>query len=142
MKTWIALMVSGAIAASVTGCNTVAGVGKDIERGGEKIQDASVKVRSDWRNARDRNDRDYDAARAGCATGTDAQRVSCRDQARVAYTARMDADRRTYRRSEMRSESEQDRMEDAYESARDKCARLPWADEDRCVADARARYKH
>jgi hypothetical protein len=41
----------------------------------------------------------------------------------------------------MRSESEEDRMEDAYEAARDKCGALRGADEDRCVADARARYR-
>ena len=41
MKTFMAtLMVAMALATSfvVTGCNTVAGVGKDIERGGEKLQ--------------------------------------------------------------------------------------------------------
>lgn len=27
--------------ASVTGCNTIAGAGKDIERGGEKVQDTA-----------------------------------------------------------------------------------------------------
>ena len=29
---------------AVTGCNTVAGAGKDIERGGEKVQDTAKDV--------------------------------------------------------------------------------------------------
>jgi hypothetical protein len=41
----------------------------------------------------------------------------------------------------MRSESEQERMEDAYEAARDRCDALRGEAEDRCVADARARYR-
>jgi predicted small secreted protein len=32
------LMVIG-----VTGCNTMKGMGKDVERGGEKVQDAATK---------------------------------------------------------------------------------------------------
>jgi len=27
--------------AALTGCNTIAGAGKDVERGGEKVQDAA-----------------------------------------------------------------------------------------------------
>lgn len=141
MKKWIVPIVAGAFALSVTGCNTIAGAGKDIERGGEKIQDAARKVRNDWRNARERNEREYEVARTACTTGTDAQRDVCRDRARADYSARMNEARSTYRRNEMRSESEEDRMEDAYEAARDKCAALRGADEDRCVADARTRYR-
>ncbi len=141
MKKLIAIAVSGAFALALTGCNTIQGAGKDIERGGEKIQDASIKVRNDWRAARDKNDRDYEAARGSCSAGTDAQRDACRDKARADYSARMEESRRTYRRTEMRSQSEEDRMEDAYEGARDKCNALRGADEDRCVADARARYR-
>jgi entericidin B len=37
------LVVLGALG-TVAGCNTVAGAGKDIERGGEKIQDESKEV--------------------------------------------------------------------------------------------------
>jgi hypothetical protein len=48
------------------------GAGKDVARGGEKIQDASIKVRNDWRNARDSNERDYDTARTACMAGNDA----------------------------------------------------------------------
>ncbi len=141
MQKLMAIIVSGAFALALTGCNTIQGAGKDIERGGEKIQDASIKVRNDWRAARDRNDRDYETARGTCSTGTDAQRDACRDKARADYSARMEEARRTHRRAEMRSQSEQDRMEDAYEAAREKCNTFRGADEDRCVADARARYK-
>lgn len=34
-------------ALTVTGCNTIEGAGKDIERGGEKLQDAAAKKKSD-----------------------------------------------------------------------------------------------
>lgn len=30
----------------ITGCNTVKGVGKDVERGGEKVQDAAKKTQN------------------------------------------------------------------------------------------------
>jgi predicted small secreted protein len=140
MKTLIAC-VAAACAISLTGCNTMSGLGRDIERGGEKIQDASAKVRADWRAARDRNERDYDTARGACTTGTAAERDACRDRARRAYVARMNESRSTYRRSELRAQSDEDRREEAYEAARERCDALPWAEEDRCVAEARARYR-
>lgn len=37
-KTWV-LMAALMMSSLVTGCNTVNGAGKDIERGGEKIQE-------------------------------------------------------------------------------------------------------
>jgi predicted small secreted protein len=141
MKKWMMPIVVGAFALSLAGCNTMIGAGKDIERGGEKIQDASLKVRADWRNAREGHERSYDAARAACNSGTESQRDACRDKARADYTARLNADRTTYRRKEMRSASEQERMEDAYEEARDRCDALKGEAEDRCVADARTRYR-
>ncbi len=42
MKAIIALVA--ALAFTLGGCNTVAGVGKDIERGGEKVQDTAKGV--------------------------------------------------------------------------------------------------
>jgi entericidin B len=41
MKNKIILVVLLAITALTAGCNTVAGAGKDIQRGGEKIQGAA-----------------------------------------------------------------------------------------------------
>jgi len=41
MKNRILLVVLLAMAAVSAGCNTIAGAGKDIERGGEKIQKAA-----------------------------------------------------------------------------------------------------
>ncbi|MEN9544652.1 MAG: hypothetical protein RLZZ598_1485 [Pseudomonadota bacterium] len=41
-KTLIALML-GAFALMASGCNTVAGFGKDLEKVGEKMQDKSKK---------------------------------------------------------------------------------------------------
>ena len=131
MKTFIACLAA-ACAISLTGCNTIAGAGRDIERGGEKLQDASAKVRADWRAARDKNERDYDAARAACSSGPQSERDACRDRARAAYVARV---------NELRSQSGEDRREEAYEAAREKCDAFRGAEEDRCVADARARYR-
>ena len=140
MNAWIASLAA-VCAISLAGCNTIAGAGKDIERGGEKVQDAAQKVRSDWRNARDRNDEQYETARASCGTGSEAQRDACRDRARADYNARMSESRAAYRRNELRNESEEDRREEAYEAAREKCNAFRGAEEDRCVADARSRYR-
>ncbi len=41
-KIWNGLVVL-ALGASLAGCNTVAGVGKDVERAGESIQGAAKK---------------------------------------------------------------------------------------------------
>ena len=43
MKTLLALLMSSAFVI-LAGCNTVAGAGKDIERGGEKVQDTAKDV--------------------------------------------------------------------------------------------------
>lgn len=43
MKTLLALLTSSVFVV-LAGCNTVAGAGKDIERGGEKVQDAAQDV--------------------------------------------------------------------------------------------------
>jgi entericidin B len=37
------LLVAAAFGLSLTACNTMAGMGKDIEKGGEKVQDAAKK---------------------------------------------------------------------------------------------------
>ena len=42
MKTMIAMILASAFV--LTGCNTVAGAGKDMERGGEKVQDTAKDV--------------------------------------------------------------------------------------------------
>jgi predicted small secreted protein len=141
MKKWIVSLFVAAFALVLTGCNTMQGAGKDIERGGEKVQDAARKVRNDWREAWQRNERDYDTARSSCANMSDADRDMCRERGRAEYSRRMKEARETYRRNDMRSESEEDRREDAYEAARDKCDALRGAAEDRCIADARAQYR-
>jgi len=133
--------VAAACALSLAGCNTISGAGKDIERGGEKIQDASLKARAAWRADRDKNERDYDAARTSCNMGNEAQRDACRDRARADYTAKMDRARADHRRAEMRAQSDEDRRDQAYEAGRARCDTLRGADEDRCVSDARARYR-
>ncbi len=43
MKTLFTLLMSSAFVV-LAGCNTVAGAGKDIERGGEKVQDTAKDV--------------------------------------------------------------------------------------------------
>jgi predicted small secreted protein len=141
MKTLISLIVAAAFGVSLSACNTISGAGKDVARGGEKIQDASIKVRSEWRDWRAGHERDYDGARARCASGSDAERDACRDRVRAEYRARMDEARTKYHRTEWKSASEQERMEDAYDAARYSCYQLRGADEDRCLADARAKFR-
>ena len=141
MKVRIAIL--SAVSALALGvCYTMEGMGTDISRGGQKIQDASHKVRQDWREARDRSDRNYQAARTLCDGLAPGDRDACVDRAHAQYSAQMNDARRTYPRSSMRVESEEDRLEDAYDAARDRCEALRGADEDRCMADARARYRH
>ncbi len=43
MKKAIALLLLVASGFALSGCNTMNGMGKDIERGGEKVQNASGK---------------------------------------------------------------------------------------------------
>lgn len=45
-KAIVAVILAGALVSmgALTACNTMSGAGKDIERGGEKIQDASRDV--------------------------------------------------------------------------------------------------
>jgi len=45
LKKLLALMVAGAFV-SLAGCNTVEGMGKDVERGGEKIQSGAEKTKA------------------------------------------------------------------------------------------------
>ena len=45
-KRIVALIVLGASVA-LTGCNTMAGMGRDIERGGQKMQEGSRDVQQD-----------------------------------------------------------------------------------------------
>ncbi len=44
MKSIIALVLASSFA--LAGCNTVAGAGKDIEAGGEKVQDVATDVKN------------------------------------------------------------------------------------------------
>ena len=141
MNKIVALAIAAAFGLTAAGCNTIGGAGKDIAHGGEKIQDASVKVRADWRAWRETHDRNYDSTRARCSSGSEAAREACRENARAEYRAELAAARAKYRRAEFRSQTERERMEDAYDAARDRCASLRGADEDACIADARARYR-
>jgi len=141
MKPWTQLVLATTCAIGLAACNTMQGAGKDIERGGEKISDAAAKVRADWRHDRDRYEHDYDEARTRCAGGTAAQREACREQARASYRTRMNEARNTYHRHDMRSATAEERAEDAYEAARDKCNDFRNDDEDRCIANARAMYR-
>jgi predicted small secreted protein len=43
MKKTISILLLLAISAGLTACNTFRGAGQDIERGGEKVQDAATK---------------------------------------------------------------------------------------------------
>jgi len=43
MKSW--MVVIALALATMTGCNTIEGAGKDVERGGEKVQDTARDVK-------------------------------------------------------------------------------------------------
>jgi len=133
-------LVFAACCLALAGCNTMEGMGTDIARGGQTIQDAARQVRHDWRDASARNEREYEAARAHCAGLAGADHDACMDQARARYNARMSAARAEYPRTSMRAESEEDRLEDAYDAARDRCESLRGRAEDQCITDARIRY--
>jgi predicted small secreted protein len=42
MKKTISILLLLAISAGLTACNTFRGMGQDVERGGEKVQDAAT----------------------------------------------------------------------------------------------------
>ncbi len=134
------ISIAAVSAMSLAGCNTIAGFGQDVERGGEKLQDASIKVRADWRAARDRHETEYESARRQCDTGSAAERDACRDRARAQYSGRMNESRTTYRRNDLRSTSDAERREDAYEIARERCNAMRGSEEDRCIDEARRSY--
>ena len=142
MNSWTQLVLATTCAIGLAACNTMQGAGKDIERGGEKVSDAAARVRADWRIARDRHEHDYDTARTSCSSGPAAQREACREQARVAYNARMNEARATYKRRDMHSATAEERAEDAAEAARDKCNDFRNEDEDRCIVTARSSYPY
>ncbi|WP_110650565.1 entericidin A/B family lipoprotein [Salinicola peritrichatus] len=41
MKRWVRVLLAGCLMLALSACNTMHGLGKDIERGGEKIQNAA-----------------------------------------------------------------------------------------------------
>jgi len=42
MKRFFALVLAASFAVLATGCNTMQGLGKDVEKGGEKVQKEAV----------------------------------------------------------------------------------------------------
>ena len=44
LKKLMAIAIALGILVSISACNTIQGVGKDVERGGEKVQDAAESV--------------------------------------------------------------------------------------------------
>jgi entericidin B len=50
MKKIITILSLTVACATLTACNTVSGVGKDVERGGEHVQKAAKNVQNDMRN--------------------------------------------------------------------------------------------
>jgi predicted small secreted protein len=128
-------------ASVVAGCNTMEGFGTDVSKGGQAIQNASRKVRQDWREARDRNNQEFETARAGCANMSGADRDACIERAHTQYSAKMSEARQTYPRSNRLAESDEDRAEDLYDQARERCEALRGDNEEKCLADARARYR-
>ena len=140
MKALISLAAVAALGLTVSGCNTVAGMGRDVSASGQAVSNTAYNVRSEWRQWRHRHDSEYEAARSACAGGTEDQREACRERVRADYRTKMAEARNRYHRAEMRAETERDRLEDQYESARDACYALRGSDEDRCLTDVNSRY--
>ena len=138
MKAMISL-AAVAFAATLSGCNTVSGVGKDVAATGQGVSNVAYNVRSEWREWRHRHDSEYETARSACAGGTEDQREACRDRIRSDYRTRMAEARTRYKREQMRAENDRDRQWDTYEKARDTCYELRGAEEDRCIADMRSK---
>lgn len=46
MKKIISIMCLVGMSVGLSACNTIQGAGKDVERGGEKVQDAAVKAKN------------------------------------------------------------------------------------------------
>ena len=140
MKLRMAILCA-ASSLAMAGCNTMEGMGTDIAKGGEKVQDASRKVRQDWREARDRHDREFESGRAGCASMGGAERDVCIERAHQRYSSQMSDARKTYPRQNRLAESDEDRAEDVYDAARERCEALRGDAEERCLAEARSRYR-
>jgi predicted small secreted protein len=138
MKTCITISFA-VCTALLSGCNTVEGVGKDVERGGEKVQEAAHKARIALHDAMERAEQRFRAARSQCTAGAESDREVCRARARTEYKAQVADARTTYQRERARANAEEDRMTEAYVSAHERCDALR-ANEDRCIAEAQARY--
>ena len=139
MKALISLAAVAALGITMSGCNTVAGLGRDTAAAGQGVSNAAYNVRSDWREWRHRHDSEYETARSACAGGTEDQREACRDRIRADYRTKMTEARTRYKRAEMRAENDRDRSWDAYEVARDTCYNLRGAEEERCMSDVRSK---
>ncbi len=113
----------------------------DVAKGGQSIQQASRNMRQEWREARDRNDRELAAARAECANVAGSERGTGIDRAQERYSEGMNEARRTYPYGSRAAQSDQERAEDLYDQARERCEALRGDAEDRCMADARTRYR-
>src|SRR5947208_16791464 len=98
MKFRMALL-STACALALAACNTMEGMGTDVAKGGEKVQDASRKVRQEWREARDRHDREFESARGSCTGMSGADRDACVERAHARYSTQMGEARQAYPRS-------------------------------------------
>ena len=136
-----AVSILAACAVGLAGCNTMEGLGTDVAKGGQKIESTAEHVRNDWREASERNEHAYDAARAQCAGLSGTERNACIDQAHDRYVASMNDARREYPRGSMAAQSAEDRQEDAYDAARERCEALRGSAEDQCISDARAHYR-
>lgn len=139
MKALISMAAIAALGMTISGCNTVAGMGRDVSATGQGVSNAAYNVRNDWREWRARHDSEYEAARSHCAGGTEDQREACRDRVRADYRSKMAEARAKYHRDTMRAENDRDRAWDSYEKARDTCYELRGAEEDRCIADVRSK---
>jgi predicted small secreted protein len=128
----VTLTTLGFSAALLSGCYTMQGAGKDVERTGEAIQSTARAASEALHNAISRLEAEYKIATQTCAGLPDAQREACRAQARAEYRAQRAAARAAYQREAAVGDAE-DQEFSAYAAARDRCEALQDADEQRCI---------
>jgi predicted small secreted protein len=139
MKIVLATLTTLGFAALLSGCNTMEGAGKDVERTGEAIQSTARAASEALHNAISRIEAEYEIATQRCGGLPEPDREACRAQARAEYRAHREAARVAYQRAATVGDAE-DQAFSAYAMERDRCEALQGGDERRCINTAVAHY--
>ena len=140
MKTVLATLTTlGFGAALLSGCYTMQGAGKDVERTGEAIESTARAASEALHEAISRIEAEYRIATQTCAGLPELEREACRAQARAEYRAQRAAARADYQRAAAVGDPE-DQAFSAYAMERDRCEALQDADEELCISAVVVRY--